>query len=186
MTSLVALWLPILLSGVAVFVVSSVIHMVTHWHDSDYPKLAKEDEVMDALRPLGLAPGDYMIPRPASREEMASPAFAEKMNKGPVLMMTVMPSGPFSMGRNLGLWFLYSLVVAFCAAYVASRALAPGAGFLPVLRFAGTAAFLAYSLGLWQLSIWYRRSWLTTFKATVDGLVYACLTGAMLGWLWPR
>jgi len=35
MTGLGALWLPILLSSVAVFVVSSVIHMMSPWHKSD-------------------------------------------------------------------------------------------------------------------------------------------------------
>ena len=186
MTGLLSLWLPILLSAVAVFVVSSVIHMLTGWHASDYPKLADQDKVMDTLRPLGIPPGDYMIPMPSNRQEMASPEFAEKMKKGPVVVMTVIPPGPVSMGRNLVQWFLYSLVVGLFAAYLASRALPVGAGFMPVLRFAGTTAFVGYALGLWQMSIWYHRSWTTTLKANVDGLIYGLLTGAILGWLWPR
>ena len=88
MTGLGALWLPILLSSVAVFVVSSVIHMMSPWHKSDYPKLANEDKAMDVLRALAIPPGDYFIPRPSSREEMRSPQFAEKMKKGPVVVMT--------------------------------------------------------------------------------------------------
>ena len=64
MTGLSALWLPILLSAAIVFVVSSVIHMVLPWHKSDYPRMANEDKVMDALRPLTIPPGDYMVPRP--------------------------------------------------------------------------------------------------------------------------
>ncbi len=52
-TGLAALWLPILLSAVIVFVASSVIHMATPWHKSDYPKLPNEDRVMDALRANG-------------------------------------------------------------------------------------------------------------------------------------
>jgi hypothetical protein len=55
-----------------------------------------------------------------------------------------------------------------------------------VFRFAGATAFLAYSAALWQLSIWYRRKWSITFKATVDGLLYALLTAGTFGWLWPR
>ena len=64
---------------------------------------------MDALRPLSISPGDYLLPRPTTREEMRSAEFAEKMKKGPVLMLTVFPNGPMSMGRNLGLWFAYAL-----------------------------------------------------------------------------
>ena len=54
------------------------------------------------------------------------------------------------------------------------------------LRFVGAAAFYCYSVALWQMSIWYRRAWSITLKATVDGLIYALLTAGMFGWLWPR
>ena len=87
MTLLYTLWLPILLSSVIVFVVSSVIHMVLPWHKSDYPKVPNEEKVMDALRPLAVPPGDYMIPRPSSTQEMRSPEFAEKMKRGPVMVL---------------------------------------------------------------------------------------------------
>jgi hypothetical protein len=186
MTGLLALWLPILLSAVAVFVVSSIIHMASPWHKNDYPRLSQEDRLRDALRPFGLPPGDFMIPRAASRADLSSPEFNEKLRSGPVLLMTVMPNGPMSMGRNLGLWFVYCLIVSVFAAYIAGRALAPGAAGLQVLRFAGATAFIAYAVALWQMSIWYRRAWKTTMKATVDGLIYALCTGALLAWLWPR
>ncbi len=186
MTGLDLLLLPILLSAVIVFIVSSLIHMVLPWHKTDYPKLANEDKVMDALRPLAIPPGEYMTPRPASREDMRSPEFAEKMKKGPVMILTVWPSGPAKMGTPLVLWFLYAAVIGLFAAYVAGRALPVGAEYLHVFRFAGVAAFLGYSVALWQMSIWYHRPWSTTIKATVDGLIYALLTAGVFGWLWPR
>ena len=186
MVGLAALWLPILLSSALVFVLSSVIHTVLPWHKSDYPKLPNEDRVMDALRPLAIPPGDYMMPRPSSRQEMRSPQFVEKFKKGPVVMFTVFPGGSMSMGKNLVMWFLYSVVVGCFAAYVAGRALPAGAAYLQVFRFAGVTAFVAYSVALWQMSIWYHRSWVTTIKATVDGLIYALLTAGTFGWLWPR
>src|SRR3954464_7601556 len=89
MTSMGALWLPIVLSSVLVFVVSSVIHMALPWHKSDYPRVPDEDRLREALRPLAIPPGDYMIPRPTSMAEMKSPAFAEKMVAGPVMVVTV-------------------------------------------------------------------------------------------------
>jgi hypothetical protein len=186
MTGLSALWLPILVSSVIVFVASSLIHMVLPWHKGDYPRLSNEDKVMDALRPLAIPPGDYLIPRPATREAMRSPEFAEKLKKGPVMLFTVMPTGPMSMGRNLGLWFCYLLVVGIFSAYVGGRALASGARYLDVFRFTGATAFIAYAAALWQMSIWYRRAWSITIKATVDGLIYALLTAGTFGWLWPR
>ena len=185
MTGLSALWLPILLSAVLVFVASSLIHMASPWHKSDYPKMPNEEQVMDALRPLAIPPGDYFFPRPADRADMQSPAFLEKVNRGPVAVMTVMPGG-MSMGRNLVLWFVYIVVISAFAAYVAGRALPAGTVYLHVFRFAGATAFIGYSAALWQMSIWYRRAWVTTLKATVDGLIYATLTAGVFGWLWPR
>ena len=186
MTGLHALWLPILLSAVIVFVASSLIHMVSPWHKNDYPRMQNEDKVMDALRPLALPPGDYLIPRPATRQDMRTPEFADKMKKGPVALFTIMPNGPVSMGRSLGLWFVYIAVVSVFAAYITGRALAPGTIYLQVFRFVGATAFMGYSLALWQMSIWYHRSWTITIKATVDGLVYALLTAGTFGWLWPK
>ena len=185
MTQLSALWLPILLSSVVVFVVSSIIHMLSPWHKGDYPKVPDEDKVMDALRPLNIPAGEYMMPRPSSRQEMRSPEYVEKMKKGPVMMMTVWPSGPAQMGTNLFLWFIYAAIVGLFAAYVAGHALPVGAGFLRVCRFVGVTAFIGYSVALWQMSIWYRCSWSTTFKSTVDGFIYASLTALTFAWLWP-
>jgi hypothetical protein len=89
------------------------------------------------------------------------------------------------MATNLVLWFVYSLVVSLFAAYIASRALRPGASYLEVFRFVGTTAFLGYSLALAQHSIWYKRNWGTTARSVFDGLVYGLLTAGTFGWLWP-
>lgn len=186
MTPLTALWLPILVASVFAFIASSLIHMVLGYHNSDYPPMPNEDKARDALRPLAIPPGDYMVPRAKSTADLRSPEFMQKMNEGPVMVVTVIPNGPWSMGRNLALWFVYQLVVSLFAAYIAGRALAPGAHYLHVFRFAGATAFVGYSLALWQMSIWYRRKWSSTIKSTFDGLVYALLTAGVFGWLWPK
>jgi hypothetical protein len=181
-----ALWIPIVLSSVLVFVVSSAIHTLSPWHKNDYPALPNQDAIMDALRPFSLTPGDYMVPRPGSMAEMRTPAFIEKVNRGPKVVMTVMQPGMTGMGKSLSGWFVYLLVVNAFAAYVAGRALPVGADYLHVFRFVGTAAFLGFSLALWQLTIWYSRSMSITVKATVDGLIYALIAAGTFGWLWPR
>jgi hypothetical protein len=186
MVLLMSLWIPILVSAVIVFVASSIIHMVLPFHRNDLLKLPKEDEVLEALRRFDLPPGDYVAPHAGSPEGMKKPEFIEKMNKGPVVIMTIARGGPPSMGASLSLWFLYSVVVSFFAAYIAARALGPGAHYLAVFRFAGCAAFMGYSLALLQNSIWYRRNWGTTLKSVLDGLVYGLLTAGTFGWLWPR
>lgn len=186
MVGLVVLWLPILLAAAIVFIVSSIINTVSPWHKNDYPKMENEDKVMDALRPLNIPAGDYMVPRPDSLKDMRSPAYLNKLKSGPKVIMTVLPPGMPGMIKNLIGWFLYSLVVNIFAAYITGRALPVGADYLQVFRFIGAVSFIGYSLALWQMSIWYSRSWGTTIKATVDGLIYALLTAGTFGWLWPR
>ena len=186
MITLAALWLPILLSAVVVFLASSVIHMMTPWHKGEYPPVPNEDGVMNALRPFAIPPGDYMVPRCLEFKDMKSPEFQEKMKKGPIVVMTVLPNGVISMGRSLTLWFLYNIVVSLFAAYVASRAVPVGASYLEVFRFAGVMAFACYAVALWQMRIWYNRALRATVTSTLDGLLYACLTAGVFGWLWPQ
>ena len=90
------------------------------------------------------------------------------------------------MTTSLVLWFLYSVVVSFFAAYIAGRAVGPGADYLTVFRFVGSTAFMGYSLALLQNSIWYKRNWGMTLKSMFDGLVYGLLTAGTFAWLWPR
>ncbi|HSJ63364.1 MAG TPA: hypothetical protein VK922_05580 [Gemmatimonadaceae bacterium] len=185
MVPLVSLWIPILVSAVLVFLVSSVIHMVLGYHRTDLVGVPAEDAVMDALRPFDLPPGDYMVPHGGSMAAMKDPVFVEKLKRGPVAMMTVYPSGSFTMGGSLAQWFAFSVLVSLFAAYVAGRALGPGAAYLDVFRFAGTVAFAGYALAQFQDSIWYKRKWSTTLKNVFDGLIYALVTAGVFGWLWP-
>jgi hypothetical protein len=179
------MWLPILLSAVLVFIASSIIHMFLTYHRNDFGKVPEEDKVMEALDTFDIPPGDYVIPCAGSAKNMKSPEFIEKMSKGPVAFMTVIPSGPPKMGKNLVLWFIYCIIVGVIAAYITSRAAGPDPEYLTVFRFAGATAFTGYSIALLQNSIWYKRNWPATIKSMFDGFIYALLTAGAFGWLWP-
>ena len=180
------LWLPILLAAVIVFIASSIMHMALTYHKSDYRPLPDEDRVTEALRNTGVGPGRiYFFPY-FSFKEMKSTAVIDKMKRGPVGMLTVLPSGPPAMGSKLIQWFVYCLVVGIFAGYLAGRTLTPGTSYLEVFRVVGTAAFLGYGFAHAQESIWGGRSWVVTFKHIFDSLVYAGLTAGTFGWLWPR
>ena len=185
MVPITSLIVPILLSAVAVFIISSIIHMVLGYHKNDFVGLSNEKQVMDDLRKYSIPPGDYHFPRANSMKEMSSPEFIEKMKQGPVGMITITKSGPPNMTKELTMWFIYSLIVGIFAAYVAGRALGPEAHYLAVFRFAGVTAFVGYGLALLQNSIWYKRNWAATLKSMFDGLIYALFTGGIFGWLWP-
>jgi hypothetical protein len=186
MVTIPSLWLPILLSAVFIFIVSSLIHMVLRYHSKDFRKLPDEDAVADALRKFNIAAGEYFLPYSSSMKEMKSPEFQEKVKRGPRAILTIWPGGSSSMVKNLVQWFFYAVVVGIFAAYVASRALQEGAYYLAVFRFVGVTAFCCYTIAGWQASIWFNRSWSTTLKNTIDGLVYALVTAGTFGWLWPR
>jgi hypothetical protein len=182
---LTALWLPILLSAVFVFIASSIIHMVLPYHKSDYRQLPDEDKLLPALRAAGLQKGLYVFPY-CTHKEMNSPAVQEKYKQGPVGMLTVFPSGPPAMQKFLGMWFAYCLIISVFVAYVTAHSAAHGAPYLIVFRVAGTAAFLAYGLANLSNGIWKGQPWGNVIKEVVDGLVYAGLTAGTFGWLWPR
>lgn len=185
MVPLAALWLPIVLSAVIVFVASSIMHTVLPYHRSDYRRLPDEEKTLTALRGAGLTRGLYIFPF-ATHKEMKTPAMQEKYKQGPVGTMTVFPSGPPFMPKFLGLWFAYCLIIGFFVAYLTGHTVASGANYLVVFRVAGTAAFLGYGLGHISDSIWKGQTWSSTIKEVVDGLVYGLLTAGAFGWLWPR
>lgn len=182
----VALWLPILVSAVLVFIASSIIHMGPFWHRGDYPALPREGEVQAALRPLAIPPGEYMLPRAGSMALYKTPEFTEKLRAGPVALLTVLPSGPIDMGRNLRQWFVSCWWSAPWWRPWPDAHCRAAPAYPQVFRIAAAVAFIAYAVALAELSIWYRRSWTLTLKGALGGLIYGLLTGGTFGWLWPH
>jgi hypothetical protein len=186
MISITQLWLPILASAVVVFFASFIMHMVLGYHKSDYRKLPDEENVISALQKAGVTRGPaYFFPYFSFQEMKSQPAL-EKMTRGPVGMLTVLPSGPPAMGKNLVQWFLYCIILSIFAAYLSSRLLAPGTPFLQVFRLVGTVGFLGYGTAQVQESIWNGRVWGVTLKHLFDSLVYALLTAVVFAFLWPK
>ena len=185
MAPLSALWLPILLAAVFVFIASSIIHMVLPYHKSNYRQLPDEDKTRAALRAANLSPGLYHFPY-VKPSEMNSPEGKAKFMEGPVGHMIVLPNGPVVMPKFLGLWFAYCLVVGFFSAYLAAHTLHQGDSYRHVFRVVGSAAFMAYGVGTLANGIWKSYPWKMVLFETFDGLIYALVTAGTFGWLWPR
>jgi len=185
MVSLAALWLPIVLSAVIVFVASSIMHVLLKYHQSDCHQIPDEDKFLALLHPANLKRGFYLFPYTLPKD-MKSPAAVEKYKQGPVGFMTIMPSGPPAMPKFLVQWFLYCLLIGFFVAYLTAHTVPSGANYRVVFCVAGIAAFLAYGLGQVSNGIWKGQPWSMTIKEVVDGLVYALLTAGTFGWRWPR
>ena len=182
--TLMDLWLPILLSSVGVFFASSLVWMVLPHHKKDWAKLPDEDGVMSALRQNSPAPGQYHFPY-CQGGNMKDEAWMEKLKQGPVGFMIVKPSGMPNMGKNLGQWFAYLIVVGVFVAYLSSQTLVGGEEYLRVFQIAGASAFLAYAMSEIPAAIWWGHSWSSSMKGMVDGLAYSLITAGVFGWLWP-
>jgi len=185
MSAVLSLWLPILLSAVFVFVLSGVLHMALPWHKNDYRPAPDEDKVRDALRPFDVPPGDYMLPA-CNDGNYNTPEFKAKLDAGPNWIVTVLPKGQGAMGLTFVQWLIFLVVVSFFIAYVAAHAVPAGTHYLGVFRIVGTVAFLAYAAAQWPQSIWMRKSWCSTVKHTIDGLLYGLVTAGTFAWLWPE
>ena len=183
MITLAMLWLPILLSAVFVFIASSILHMALPIHKADYRGLPDEANVRATIRNAKAAPGQYMFPHANSMKECSSPEMIKKQNEGPVGVLILRQNGQVNMGKLLGQWFVFSILVSVVVAYLPDIALAPGAG--GVFRFTATAALLAYGFSDANNSIWKGVPWDVALRFIFDGVVYALVTGATFAWLWP-
>ncbi len=181
MEFLSALWMPIVVSAVFVWIASFFMHMVLPHHKKDWGGLPDEAKFNSALE--GVPAGQYMFPY-GTMEDQKNPEFQAKMTAGPCGTLTVWP-GPVNMGRNLVLTLLYYVVVGVFAAYVAWNGLFEGEPtYLSVFRMAGTVAFAAHGLGWMSHAIWY--GWKGFWGDLFDAVVYALLTAGTFGWLWPN
>jgi hypothetical protein len=178
--------LPILLSAVVVFVISSLIHMVLQWHSADYGTLPNEEAIRDVIRAGNPAPGRYVLPHCKEMKEMSSPEMQKKYQEGPVGHVTIMANGLPNMGKYLGQWFLWSLAISVVAGYLVARVIgldhthARSAG-----KLVGALTFIAHGFGSVTESIWGGRPWGHTAKNLVDAALYAVGSGAVFCWLWP-
>lgn len=186
MVPIMSLWLPILVSAIFVWVASFIMHSFLPYHKKDYVGVPAEDETREFLRKTGISPGEYVIPFASDMKQMMSPEHRDKMNKGPVAYIRIIPNGPMSGWQKMAGWFVYSLVIGVFAAYIAGRALEPGAHYLSVFRFVGAVSFFCYAVAWWQESLFLNKPWGTMMKYTFDGLVFALLTAGTFGWLWPQ
>ncbi len=179
--SITDLWLPILVSAVVVWIASALVWTVLPWHKSDYAKTGDEAGVRAALK--GLRPGFYNVPHSSDQKDLKTPEMQQKFADGPLAFITVLPNGLPSMGRSMGLMFVYFVFVGVLCAYVVSRTTGPDASYLEVFRIAGTVAWIANGVGHIPDSVWFGRPWWHTAKSMFDGLIYGLLTGGVFGWL---
>ena len=199
MDLLLSLWLPILLSAGAVWIVSTVLGMPFLHHKNDFIGLppSDEDAFMASVRTLGIRPGNYLFPDFRDPKAMKSEKVEKALKHGPVGHLKVWKT-PLTMGDKMVGTFIVYLVVSILIAYLTRVALAavppvpgaasttPPASFAKVFRVAATAGTLAYCFSFIPSALWWGSSKRTIVANVADGLVYAAITGAIFAWRWPH
>ena len=104
MVSIGALWLPILLSAVLVFVASSLFWMVVRHHDSDWRGLPEEAAILEAFRRAKVPRGQYRFPYAETRQ-MQSPEMQKKMNLKIKYREGFRPFAPSVLEEDVGEYF---------------------------------------------------------------------------------
>lgn len=183
MISVASLWLPIVLSAVAVFFASFLAWMVLPHHKPDFRKLPDEPGFAEAIRRFGLTPGLYVFPF-CTPQEMKTEEGKSRYAAGPWGNMMLMGAQP-NMGKSLLFVFIFYLVVGVFVAYLAKFALGTGEPFRAVFRFTTTVAVAAYCLGGIPHGLFMGRTFRSVAMDVIDGLVYGAITGLIFAALWP-
>ena len=178
MQFLVDLWLPIVLSGLAVFMLSAMVWTVFPHHKKEWGGFPNESAVADAVRAANLAPGLYHFPHAADQQAMGTPEMKAKMEKGPIAFVTILPNGQFAMGPMMAKSVLSSVLIATFTGYVAFHSVMAGAEYLTVFRIVGTVTFMAYAFGTMADSVWFGRPWKSWMLGAGDALMYALVTAS--------
>jgi hypothetical protein len=181
LTSVAQLWLPIVVSGVALFFASWIAWMFLPHHKAEWKGLPNENAFSTALKSVGVPPGQYMFPHPKTPADFKSEAFKAKVKAGPNGTLTVW-SGPANMGVNMLCTVLYFVIANFVIAYLAGQVIAPGADKMKIFQFVGTAGILTYGTANILNGIWFGRKMVADI---LDGIAFGLITGAIFAAMWP-
>jgi hypothetical protein len=181
LTSLASLWVPVVLSGIALFFASAAAWMVLPHHKKDWIGLPNEDAVMQQLKKDNLVGGQYCFPYAATPEAMKGDAYKDKMKDGPRGTL-ILWAAPPNMGLNMFCTVIFFLIANAVIAYLAGMVIPPGNDRWFVFRFVGTAGVLTYGTANILNGTWFGRRMVSDI---VDGIAYGLITGAIFAMLWP-
>ena len=181
LTNLSSLWLPIVVSGMALFLSSWAAWTLLPHHKSEWKGLPDEEGVMSALRKFNVPPGQYALPHACKPEDRRSEEFKRRMVAGPIGTLTIWNGKP-KMGINMACTILFFLIANAVIAYLAGIALQPDAAFWTVFRFVGTAGILTYGTANILNGIWFGRKMVADI---IDGIAYGLITGLIFAAFWP-
>jgi hypothetical protein len=183
MDMLLELWLPIVLSAVALFFASFLAWAVLPHHKPDWKKLPDEATFMERLKAMNVPPGQYIFPM-VGHEEAKDPEKKRLLEGGCLGTLNVWP-GPPNMAANMALSVLYFLIVSVFCAYIGAFSVEPGEDFGRVFQIMMTTGVLAFCAGGVLNDIWFRKPARAMLMNFIDGVAYSAVLGVIFALLWP-
>jgi hypothetical protein len=183
MVGLAELWLPILVSAVAVFIASAIIWMALKYHDKDIQTMPQESEFLDAIRPMNIKAGLYMFPG-CHGVDLKSEPYLSNWKNGPWGIITIAGKQP-NFGLNLLRCFISYLVISALVGYLTGIGMAPGAEYMDVFRVAATAALLGHCFGGLANDFFLGKPTRFIITGLIDGVVFALITAGIFAAMWP-
>ncbi len=178
---LVELWLPILVSGGALFFTSYVLRMILPLHTQDRTQLNEEREFIEFLVSQKIQPGNYAFPHPATNNPLGESNFDKRFSIGPRGLIDVYDFP--NVGVNLFLTLLYFVITTALIAFACSEAFwgwDPSAiTFWRIFRVISLISLMTHTSALIMHGIWFRRHLIAD---CTDGLIYGAITGFIFAW----
>jgi hypothetical protein len=177
------LWLPIIVSAVAVWVASAVAWMALPHHKKDWRPMPDEAAFFRAFDSLKFPPGNYGFPDCKDKAKRNDPEVKRRWEAGEMGLLSIW--GKMSMGRNMVVTFIVYLAISFFVAYIGAAAVKPGATFSQAFQVLGAAGVLAYAFSHIPGSVWFNHYPRAILMCVLDGIVYGLITGAVFAAMWP-
>ena len=177
------LWLPILLSTFALWILSFVAWVIAPHHYGDRSKVADEEGLMKYLSDAGVGPGNYFFPYAGSAKQQGDKQYVERYTSGPRGTLNVydMPNMAVNMGKTILYFFVTTATIAYIT-HVACPPADAASTFIKVFRIAGTIGVLAYGTSGALNRVWFvERMW----THIVDGVIYGVVAGLIFASMWP-
>lgn len=185
MELLTSCWIAIVATAAAVWFYGALAWTALPHHKKDFKQLPDDKKVTDFMRGLGVAPGVYMYPFMDHSKKDQTPEMKEACANGPMGTLAVWKKP--NMGLNMALTFVVNLAASFLIAYVGVAAgFVRGEAFAKVFQVLATVGILTYSVASLPTMIWFQANKRAVISCMIDGVVMGLITGAMMGWLWPK
>jgi hypothetical protein len=174
------LWLPILVTGIATHLLSTLAWMLLPHHRLEWQKIPAEEAFQDAIVAHNIGAGQYVFPFTQDMKEIKTEAFQKRQNT--CQGMLVLRNSSLNMGAAILKTLTHFLVVAFVIGYLASLGLPAGAPFPKVVQFVTTAGLLTHCAAHFPHVFWFPRK---IAMELIDGIVFSLATGLVFAAFWP-